>query len=109
MRNGFDHRLKTVKATNFDIQKDGNIISPTIELNHKTVKLERTDLLQFLECTLQNFLLITENTFAFLAEKHKRTDRLPIVVKEIPIEKRKYENVSYCFWSNICEGGFYMQ
>lgn len=109
LRNGFDHRLNTVKATNFDIQKDGNIISPTIELNHKTVKLERTDLLQFLECTLQNFLLIAENTFAFLAEKHKRTDRLPIVVNEIPMEKRRYENVSYCFWSNIGEGGFYMQ
>lgn len=109
LRNGFDHRLHTVKATNFDIQKDGNIISPTIELNHKTVKLERTDLLQFLEVTLQNFLLITESTFAYLAEKHKRTNRLPIFVKEIPKNKRRYENVSYCFWSNIGEDGYYMQ
>ena len=109
LRNGFDHRLNTVKATNFDIQKNGNIISPTIELTHKNVKLERTDLLQFLEYTLKNFLFIMENTFAFIAEKHKRTDKLPIFVKEIPMEKRINEHVKYCFWSNIGEDGYFMQ
>src|SRR5262249_55523027 len=52
LRNGFDHRLVIAKVTDFELQKDGNVLSPTIELNHKEVKLERTSLGEFLKVVL---------------------------------------------------------
>lgn len=109
LRNGFDHRLQTVKATNFELLQNGNINTPTIELNHKEIQINRTELLEFLDNMEYNFLHITENLFAFLAEKNKRNDRLPISVKEIPEDIRRYKFAKYCFWSPIGEDGHYMQ
>ena len=109
LRNGFDHRLQTIRATNFELLPNGNINTPTIELNHKEIKLNRTELLEFLENMEHNFLHITENLFAFLAEKSKRTDRLPVSVREIPENKRRYKFVSYSFWSPIGEDGYFLQ
>lgn len=45
LRNGLDHfNTNYVKVTNFELLPNGNILSPTIELNHKKVKLERMPL-----------------------------------------------------------------
>jgi len=109
LRNGFDHRLDHTKVYNFELQKDGKIIAPTIELNHKKIKLERTSLSNFLEITTKNYLDIIELTFAYLAGKNVRTDGMPYQVKQIPDEKRRNKFVKYSFWIPIGDEGYYNQ
>ena len=70
--------------TDFEIKTDGNILSPTIELNHKKVKLDRTCLSEFLKLTTGNLIEIIETTFAFLAGRNVKPDGMPYQLKEIP-------------------------
>lgn len=109
LRNGFDHRLDNTKVTDFELQTDGNIISPTIELKHKEVKLERTTLSEFLKITIANTLDIIELTFAYLAGKNIRASGIPFQVRLIPEDKRRHKFVKYSFWTPIGYEGFYNQ
>jgi hypothetical protein len=109
LRNGFDHRLDYVKAFNFELQTNGNIILPTIELNHKKIKLERTSLNDFLKLLITNNLDIIESTFAYLASKNIRSSGLPLQVRLIPEVERRNKFVRYSFWTSLGEEGFYIQ
>ncbi len=110
LRNALDHRLTTIKVTDFELQTDGNILTPIIELKHKEVKLDRTPLSDFLEITIVNIIEIIETAFAFLAAYNVRIDTImPCQIRLIPEEKRRYKFVKYCFWTPIGEEGFYNQ
>lgn len=109
LRNGLDHRLKHTTIQNFELQTDGNILTPTIELNHKDTKLQRTSLSEFLKITTKNAIDIIEVTFAFLASKNQTITGIPKQVKEIPEDKRWNKFVKFSFWSPIGEGGYYSQ
>lgn len=109
LRNGLDHRLKHTTIQNFELQTDGNILTPTIELNHKDTKLQRTSLSEFLKITSKNAVDIIEVTFAFLASKNQTTSGIPKQVKEIPEDKRWNKFVKFSFWSPIGEDGYYSQ
>ena len=109
LRNGFDHRLEHTKVFDFQLQTGGDIIAPSIQLNHKKVKLERTSLSGFLEITTKNLLDIIELTFAYLAGKNIKTGGMPYQVRQIPYEKRRYKFVKYSFWMPIGNEGFYCQ
>lgn len=109
LRNGFDHRLEHTKVFDFDLQTSGDIIAPSIQLNHKKVKLERTSLSDFLEITTKNLLDIIELTFAYLAGKNIKTGGMPYQVRQIPYDKRRYKFVKYSFWMPIGNEGFYCQ
>ncbi|MGH2664839.1 hypothetical protein [Flavobacterium sp.] len=109
LRNGFDHRLEHTTVLDFELQTDGNILKPTIELKHKKIKLERTSLSEFLEITTKNMLDITELIFVLLASKNNRNIGIPHEVRQIPEDQRRNKFVKYCFWSPIGNGGFYSQ
>jgi len=109
IRNGLDHRLSTVRIIDFDLQPDSQIISPTIELNHKEDKLERTSITNFLDITNKNFISIIEITFAYLAGYNGNNFFLGNQIKEIPEAKRRYKFVRYCFWAAIGQDGYYNQ
>ncbi|MDR6966884.1 hypothetical protein J2X31_000884 [Flavobacterium arsenatis] len=109
MRNGLDHRLSTVKVTDFELQADSNILTPTIELKHKSVKLEREALSAFLPVIVPNMLYIFENIVAHIGNKKSKKEIMSYTVREIPEEKRRYKHVKYCFWTPIGEGGYYNQ
>lgn len=109
LRNGFDHRLEHTKVFDFELQTGGDIIAPSIQLNHKKVKLERTSLSGFLEITTKNLLDIIELTLAYLAGKNIKTGGMPYQVRQIPYEKRRYKFVKYSFWMPIGNEGFYCQ
>lgn len=93
LRNGLDHRLDTTKIINFVLQPDSVIISPTIELDHKDIKLSRISLSAFLPLVLQNLVFIIESTIAYLADRNIKSKFM--MVMEIPVEKRKYKFLRY--------------
>lgn len=97
LRNGFDHRLEHTMVFDFELQTDGNIIAPTIQLNSKKVKLERTSLSDFLGITTKNMLDIVELIFANLAGKNVRIGGMPYQVRKIPEDKRRHKFVKYSF------------
>lgn len=109
LRNGFDHRLNTVKVTNFELQENGGVLSPTIELKNKDVELERTSLKDFLDITHDNLVEIIEVTFAFLAGRNVKTTGMTYHMREIPEDKRRHPFVRYCFWMPIGKEGYYCQ
>lgn len=109
LRNGFEHRLHYVKAIDYELQVNGDIIAPTIELNHKKIKLERTSLNGFLKLMFDNLIYLTEMILVNLSSKNLRTNGIPNYVKKIPIEKRQNKFVSFSIWSPIGEGGYFSQ
>jgi hypothetical protein len=109
LRNALDHRLSTVRILDFDLQPDSQIISPTVELNHKDDQLDRTSITNFLDIVIKNFYSIIEITFAYLAGKNGSNFILGNQVKEIPEERRRYKYVRYSFWAPLGQGGYYNQ
>lgn len=109
LRNGFDHRLSTVAVSDFELQTDGNILSPTIALHHKEAKLERTSISEFLKLTTANLIDIVETTFAFLAGRNVKADGMPYQLREIPEDKRRHKHVRYSFWLPLGHEGLYCQ
>lgn len=109
LRNAFDHRLPSVTVSDFELQTDGSILAPTIALNHKEIKLDRTSLSEFLKLTIGNLIEIVERTFAFLAGRNVKTDGMPYQMREIPEDKRRHKYVRYSFWMPIGPDGFYCQ
>lgn len=109
LRNCLDHRLPFVKVTDFELRPDSSILSPTIELNFRKTKLERHSLSSFLTVLLPNFIMISELTFAQLAVKNSTPFILPVVVKEIPEETRRFKFMKFAFWSNFGGSGWYHQ
>ncbi len=109
LRNGLDHRLATTKVADFELQKNGDIHTPTIEMTFKDVKLNKMSLNEFLAMTLSNLILITEMTLVFLAEKNVKTTGMPYQIREIPEEKRKNKFVRFCFWMPVGTEGYYCQ
>lgn len=108
-RNAFDHRLGTVKTYDFDLQTDSNILTPSFELKHKDVKLERQSISEFLKIVLPNLTFIFENTIAYMSNKTFTPYLMANGVKEIPEEKRRYKHVKYSFWAPLGVGGYYNQ
>lgn len=109
LRNGFDHRLDHTKAIDYQLQVNGDIIAPTIELNHKKVKLERTSLSEFLSLVIDNLIYVVEMALVYLASKNLRNTAIPNYVKKIPAEKRQNKFVSFSIWSPMGEGGYFSQ
>lgn len=109
LRNALDHRLSTYKITDFELKSDGIIHSPTIELNQKDVKLEKTNLKDFLNLTIQNMIDIIEVSFAFLAARAVKTSKMQYRIMEIPVDKRRYKFVKFSFWIPLGNEGFYCQ
>jgi hypothetical protein len=96
LRNGLDHRQGKVKVTDYQFNPDTTISTPTISLDAKTVKL--------LPTPISHYLAQMESIFSF-AEVficHLASITVPRwmgeEIREIPIEKRFYQHVRYCFY-----------
>lgn len=109
LRNSLDHRLPFVKVMDFEIQPDGSIYSPTVELKHKDIKIEQQSLNTFLPKVLSNFLIIFETLAAYLSSRNAKLNAIYSEVREVPEEKRRYKLVKYGYWSPLGEGGYYPQ
>jgi hypothetical protein len=109
LRNSLDHRLRFVEVRDFELQLDGNVMSPTIELKKiRKTQMERTPLSTLLPIVLQNFLAITELTFAYVAGTDAKP-MMPSLVKVIPEDNRRFKHLKYAFWTDFGNGGWYHQ
>lgn len=110
LRNALDHRLDVVKTFDFELQSNSDVITPTIELKkYRGSELKRQSLFELFKIILPNLIFVFENTITFISSKTFKPNPFAQGVKEIPVDKRRYKNVRYSFWSNIGKGGYYNQ
>ncbi|MEQ9309850.1 MAG: hypothetical protein RLN90_10375 [Balneolaceae bacterium] len=109
LRNGLDHRLNTVTVSDFELRPDSSIISPTIQLDHKDVKMERESLSSFLPTLLENFKTLFENLIAYLSNKHIKPNPMNFSVKVIPEERRRNKYIRFALYSPLGKDGYFDQ
>lgn len=110
IRNCLDHRRTEAEIKNFEIQLDGSIIAPTIEVHHLESNLARMSLSQFLPSVTENLVSIVETMIVLLASRNLKNNRLmPGEFRFIPEEKRLNKNIRFAYWSPIGDGGYFVQ
>ncbi len=100
LRNCLDHRLKEVTVTDFELQPNSDVLSPTIEINYRKVKLDRISLNSYLPIAMANMITVFESLIAYLSSKHINNDGLH-EVRFIPEEQRRNKHIKYCYWSAL--------
>lgn len=110
IRNCTEHRRTETKISDFELQTDSNILSPTIEVDYDGNKLEKTSYATFLTVTKENLVTIFENMIAYLCSKNLKVDRImPGQVLLIPEDRRTNKHIKYAYWSPLGEGGYFHQ
>lgn len=83
-RNCLDHHLNGVTLSEFALEKDGSIMVPTIEINHKTSKEPRQSLVQFMHVSTELMLRAFEQITVHMCDKKlKPFAGMPFVVGEV--------------------------
>ncbi len=113
-RNCLDHRLKEVTVRDFEIDANGQpgftVISPSIEIDYRGNKMERTSLSDVFPVTLQNLVDSFEIMIAHLCNKKAKKDTFfASTVLIVPEDQRRNKHIRYAFWSNFSGSGFYHQ
>jgi hypothetical protein len=109
IRNCLDHRLPNIKIMNFELHITSSVITPTIEIDYRGVKLERQSLSQLLPYIYKNFIKVFETTIAYLCDKNAKQNLMQYRVAIIPPDRRLNKLINYSFWSPIGEGGYFYQ
>jgi len=109
-RNCFDHRKVELKLTGFELQDDGSVLSPTIEMNFAGSVITRQDLRTYLSTVMNGLLRVIEVMLPYLASKHIQPMGMIVPqVREVPEEKRRRKMVQFGIWLPFGEGGHYSQ
>jgi hypothetical protein len=83
-RNCLDHHLNGVVLSDFALEKDGSIMVPTIEINHKSSKQPRQSLVQFMHEVTEWMLLLFEQVTVHMCDKKlKSFSGMPFVIGEV--------------------------
>lgn len=110
LRNCLDHRLPNVIVKDFELQANSDILTPSIELSdYRDSSIERTELLAFLEMTVDNLVILVEQLTAHICSKNSKKSIMSHSVRIIPEEQRRIKRLRYAFWAPIGEGGYYLQ
>jgi len=96
MRNGLDHRLPKVTVKDYQYNTDTTISLPSICLNAKGAKLDETPISEYLT-DMETIFSFAEVLICHLASVSIRS-MMSGQIKEIPLEKRVYKHVRYCFY-----------
>lgn len=108
-RNCLDHRLPNAKVYDFKLLASAELVSPSIEIDYRQNKMERTSISSFLPVLSKNLIFFIENILAFLADKNIISDKLPKRVSIVPQKLRINRYVKFGFWSPLGDGGFFHQ
>ncbi|SHM89889.1 hypothetical protein SAMN05216524_10421 [Mucilaginibacter sp. OK098] len=110
LRDCLDHRQDGVIITDFDLQLNNNVLTPTISLNFRKETIERMPLEMLMDATTKNLLYTVESTLALLCGKHVCIDKMmPYCLRFIPKQQRRNKYIKYAFWSPIGELGWFYQ
>lgn len=109
-RNCFDHRKVELRLTGFELQDDGSVLSPTIEMNFAGSVITQQDLRTYLSLVMDDLVNTVEIMLPYLATKHiQPMGLITLQVRQVPEEKRRWKHVQFGLWWPIGEGGFYAQ
>lgn len=109
-RNCFDHRKAELRLTGFDLQNDGSVLPPTIEMDDAGSIIPRQDLYMYITTMRETLLNIIENILPYLASKHiQPMGSIPHSIRQVPEEKRRFKMVKFGIWMPLGEGGYYSQ
>lgn len=109
IRNGLDHRLQTVEVKDFEVQENGDIQIPTIELKATECKLNRTNFNEYITKILRVFPYVFENILAMVANDNICPSLMSFSVQEMPTDQRKYQEVRFALYSPLGTGGFFVK
>ena len=80
----------------FEINADGVIILPSIQVIHPTTPLDRTQLVQFMDLVIENLSLILGFVLAHLANNHVQSfSGLDVFVSEFTPERLGEKHVRF--------------
>jgi hypothetical protein len=107
IRDCLDHRLPNIKIMNFELHISSCVITPTIEMDFRGVKLERQSLSSLLPYIYKTFIKLFETIFVYLCDKNAKQNLMQYRVTFIPLERRINKLINYSFWSPIGDGGYF--
>jgi hypothetical protein len=107
VRNCLEHQPKGVSTRDFELQSDGMIAPPTIEVNSRQSSHERCPVLWFMENTRKALLNAFEMIIAHLCSKHVQPFAgMPIVVAPLPDHYRAAWHVRFAYGMYYADGQF---
>ncbi len=110
VRNCFDHRNAELRLSGFELQEDGSVLSPTIEMDFDGSVVSRQDLRTYLLDVMDGLVNVIEVMLPYLAGKHiEPMGLISLQVRQVPEEKRRWKLVQFGLWWPLGEGGFYAQ
>jgi hypothetical protein len=98
-RNSVEHPLpnKRVNVYNFELDSDGNIITPSVEFIHHKFAEPRTRLLEFLEGNIHSLASLYAAWVAHLCARKAASGDFGVTVITITKEKRRYPSLLYSY------------
>jgi hypothetical protein len=107
VRDCLEHHLKGVTTKDFELQSDGMIAPPTIEVDFRQSSQERCPVLWFMEETRKALLNAFEMIVVHLCSKHVQPFAgMPIVVAPLPDNYKAAWHVRFAYGMYYADGQF---
>jgi len=106
-RDCLEHKLPGVATKDFEMQPDGTIAVPTIEIDFRQTTLPRCPVSSFMDETKKALLNAFEMIVVHLCSKHvKPVAGMPIVVAPVPEAYREAWHVRFAYGMYYADGQF---
>lgn len=106
-RDCLEHKLPGVSTKDFEMQPDGTIAVPTIEIDFRQTTLQRCPAASFMDETKKALLNAFEMIVVHLCSKHvKPVAEMPIVVAPVPEAYREAWHVRFAYGMYYADGQF---
>lgn len=106
-RDCLEHKLPGVTTKDFEMQPDGTIAVPTIEIDFRQTTFPRCPAASFMDETKKALLNAFEMIVVHLCSKHvKPVAEMPIVVAPVPEAYREAWHVRFAYGMYYADGQF---
>jgi hypothetical protein len=102
-RNAMEHPTghKRVSVFDFELDRSGQLISPSIEVVHPKYKEPRVDVIAFSSAMISSLAGVYGEALAIVGGRRAIFGPFPLAVAKLPQAKRKYPGVAYSYVMNI--------
>lgn len=98
-RDCLEHNLTGAVVSDFKLLADGQLVAPTIEINFRKTHQPTVAVAMFMTQVTDSMITAFEVMIACLCSKHIHSmiPNFPIVVGELPEDRRRGKHVRYCY------------